>query len=219
MHPSRNLSSNLRPFESSCEYVALLPPNRFAVEPRIRIPRSRLFLNYRFWVIGTMIERVDVSSWHSMREVRQFRRATDAGLTLQQMQCLDPVMIPDFDAIRSVDAEARFTLNRADVRNFKRIIGLKDHLFPVYETVKLSNSNRQLYAFFTGDRDPFGDAMLACCGISNDAFNRTIFTYAFRFLREEDYDATFDVDGNLELVGLESGLVFLIPADRMHRQS
>jgi hypothetical protein len=219
VRPSRNLSGNLRPFEASCEHVALLPPNRFAVQPRIRIPRSRLFLNYRFWVIGTMIERIDKPSWHSMREVRQFRRATDAGLALPQLQCLDPATLPDFDAIRSVEAEARFTLGRADVRNIKRIIGLKDYLRPVYKTVELSSSNKRLHALFTGDRRPFGDAILTCCGISDDAFNRTIFTYAFRFLRDEDYDATFDVDGNLELVGLESGLVFLIPADRMHLQN
>jgi hypothetical protein len=166
-----------------------------------------------------MNERIDKPLWHSMREVRQFRRATDAGLTLQQLQCLDPVILPDFDAIRSVAAEARFTLKCCDVRKIKRIIGLTDHENTVYETVELSSSNKQLHAFFTGNRHPFGDATLVCSSISNDAFNRTVFSYAFRFLRDEDYDGTFDVDGNLELVGLESGLVFLIPADRMHLQN
>lgn len=218
MRPSRNLSSNLRPFEASCEYVALLPPNRFALQPRIRIPNSRKHLSYSFWVIGTMIERVEEPSWHSMSDVRQFRRASAASLTPQQMRCLDPAKIPDFDALRSIDAAAQFTLGRDDVRNIKRIIGLKDYRQLVYESVELSCLNGQLNALFVGNRHPFGDAMLACCGRSNDAFNRTFFTYAFPYLRDEDYDATLDIDGNLEFVGVESDLVFLIPSDRTHQQ-
>ena len=219
MLPSRNLSSNLRPFEASCEYVVLMPPNRFALQPRIRLPNSRQHLNYSFWVIGTMIERVDQPSRHSMIDVRKFRRASVAGLTPQQMQCLDPAKMPDFNALRSIDAAAQFTLGRDDVRDIKRIIGLKDYKHIVYESVELSCLKGQLRALFAGNRHPFGDAMLACRGRSNDIFNRTFFTYAFLYLRNEDYDATLDVDGNLEFVGVESGLVFLIPSDRAHQQS
>jgi hypothetical protein len=154
-----------------------------------------------------------------MIDVRKFRRASVAGLTPQQMPCLDPAKMPDFDALRSIDAAAQFTLSCDDVRDIKRIIGLKDYQHLVYESVELSCLKGQLRALFVGNRHPFGDAMLACRGRSNDTFNRTFFTYAFLYLRNEDYDATLDVDGNLEFVGVESGLVFLIPSDRAHQQS
>lgn len=234
MIASRNLKRNLRPFAKVSEEFLLITPNRYAVLAGKRSPKAkrRGIPSAQFCVIGTLNEPVAETGRFAM-----------SGLLDGRMESLPMGNIPDLDAFRSSDAVVRFSLSEESVLMLQKaakllksthfgIVACDDALTLKVFCRDTSNDHwldpwhlaRGKRVFKSRkDRKP----VPALCHDARNSFTQKIdgwfshpFSGAFevnalKSMGAEDFEVTIDVKGVVEMIGVESGLVFLIPTSEI----
>jgi hypothetical protein len=122
--------------------------------------------------------------------------------------------IPNLALLRSQDEAVRFELNSKDVRSLKKVARL-------FQSLRNKKSKSKLHLRITANNQSVCFQM--CDGQSDASFRQTldanvalpfsgsISAETLKCLCSEDYAVTIDIKGVVEMIGVESGLVFLIP--------
>ena len=221
MIPTINLERNLRPFEKVCEHFHLLPPNRFMVMPykRRSVMKSGKRVAWKYdeighCVIGTLNDRFDMSGKFSMDELTIGRLMRACDVEPNHLASLLIGKIPNLEMLRSRDEAVRFELKAKDIGSLKKVARL-------FQSVRRKKSKSKLFlGISTGNQSV---CFQMCDGQDVASFRQTlsadvmlpfsgsISAETLKCLRSEDYTVTIDVKGIIEMIGVESGLVFLIP--------
>jgi hypothetical protein len=221
MIPTINLERNLRPFEKVCEHFHLLPPNRFMVMPSKRrsVMKSGKRIAWKYeaighCIIGTLNDRFTTSGTFSMNELSDGRLMRACNVKPGDLQSLPEGVIPNLALLRSQDQAVRFELNSKDVRSLKKVARL-------FQSFRNKKSKSKLHLCITANNQ---SVCLQMCNGQGDAsfrqtldadvalpFSGSISAETLKCLCSEDYAVTIDVKGVVEMIGVESGLVFLIP--------
>jgi len=230
MIASRNLTRNLRPFAKVSEEFLLITPNRYAVVAGKRALRAkRVGKNpQQFCIVGTLNEPVSETGRFAM-----------SGLLEGRLESLPTGNLPDLDALRSRDAIVRFTLNSGSVLMLQKAARLlksthfgivaSDDVLTLKMFCRDTSNDHWLDPWYLArgkrvfksrkDRKP----VPALCHDARNSFTQKIdgwfsrpFSGAFevnalKSMGAEDFEVTIDVKGVVEMIGVESGLVFLIP--------
>ena len=221
MVPTINLERNLRPFEKVCEHFYILAPNRFMVMPAKRrgVMKSKKRVGWKYdeighCVIGTLNDRFDTSGKFSMDELTIGRLMRACGAEPNEFESLPISKIPDVNLLRNRDAAVRFELKAENVGSLKKVARL-------FQSVRRKKSKSKLYLGITTGNQSI--CLQMCDGQGVASFRQTpsadvilpfsgsISAETLKSLRSEDYAVTIDVNGVVEMIGVESGLVFLIP--------
>jgi hypothetical protein len=221
MIPTINLERNLRPFEKVCEHFHLLPPNRFMVMPSKRrsVMKSGKRVAWKYeaighCIIGTLNDRFITSGKFSMSELSDGRLMRACNVEPGDLQSLPEGEIPNLALLRSQDEAVRFELNSKDVRSLKKVARL-------FQSLRNKKSKSKLHLRITANNQSVCFQM--CDGQSDASFRQTldanvalpfsgsISAETLKCLCSEDYAVTIDIKGVVEMIGVESGLVFLIP--------
>lgn len=221
MIPTINLERNLRPFEKVCEHFHLLPPNRFMVMPSKRrsVMKSGKRVAWKYeaighCIIGTLNDRFTTSGKFSMGELSDGRLMRACNVEPGDLQSLPEGEIPNLALLRSQDEAVRFELNSKDVRSLKKVARL-------FQSLRNKKSKSKLHLRITANNQ---SVCLQMCNGQGDAsfrqtldadvalpFSGSISAETLKCLCSEDYAVTIDIKGVVEMIGVESGLVFLIP--------
>lgn len=222
MTPTINLERNLRPFEKCSEHFYLLAPNRFLVplSNRRSLRGNRKRVGWKFhqtgvWVIGTLNDRFDKSGKFLMNDVTFERLRRSEGLEANEIQNMLNGQIPDLDAARFRDAIVRFELSLEDILSLKKAVRLF-RSFPRRTKAKQSlaiSADRQGICFDISDKENGISYRLNQAGKVLSPFVGSIFVETLKFLKLEDYAVCIDATGVIEMIGIESGIVFLFPAE------
>ena len=227
MVPSRNLQRNLRPFANASDEVVLIPPYSFAIRVESKKGKQRAASRLLYFVLGTVNERFDHSGRFDLRAILSGR-----------MESLPTGKVLDYQALRSRETACQFTLCADDLAQMQKVLRISQSTHCGVQAggdgVQLTlfcadTSNRHWY-------DPaglrYGITRLKCtwdstkvASLKRDCRHRFTKTTAgrvsipcassfdasvLRQLHVEDYDVTLFVNGTIEIIGVESGLVFLI---------
>lgn len=216
---SRNLRRNLTPFETANDHFFLLPPNRFAVQicDRRAIYRERKRVGWKYtplgnWVIGTLNQRISEPVKFSMSEAMMGCRALSYGLNAVEVEGSPSGDLSGLNVVRSTDPAVRCTLTRQSVillRRLARGFGVKVNKRTVPPKLTLAAREGQVHLTLSAVNG------LSKFVLTTDAevispITRTIEPKCLKHLCVDDYDVTLGTDGVLEMIGIESGLVFLI---------
>lgn len=221
MIPTINLERNLRPFEKVCEHFHLLPPNRFMVMPSKRrsVMKSGKRVAWKYeaighCVIGTLSDRFDQSGKFSMDELTFGRLKRSWGDQPNDLQSLPEGEIPNHDLLRSQNEAVRFEWSAKNVCTLKKVAR---H----FQSIRNKKSRSKLYLrITTGDQSV---CLQICDGQGVASYQQTLFadvispfsgsisSETLKSLRAEDHAVTIGAKGVVEMIGVESGLVFLIP--------
>lgn len=221
MVPTINLERNLRPFEKVCEHFYIIAPNRFVVMPskRRNVMKSGKRVAWKYdeighCVIGTLNDRFDASGKFSMDELTVGRLMRACGAEPNELTSLPIGKMPDVDLLRSRDAAVRFELKADDIGSLKKIARL-------FQSVRRKQPKSKLYlGLTTADQTAYlemSDGQEVASfrqTLSADVmlpFTGSIAAETLKCLRSEDYAVAIDVKGVVEMIGVESGLVFFIP--------
>jgi hypothetical protein len=226
MIPTINLERNLRPFEKVCEHFHLLPPNRFIVMPSERrsVRKNNKHIRWKYdkighYVIGTLNDRFTTSGTFSMNELSDGRLMRTCSVEPNDLQSLPPRKMSNLEMWRSEDAAICFELNSKDVRALKKVARQFQFVRNQNEKTKKIKSKVRLNIMTDNQIvrlkmcDGQGGATFCQTQIAdvNAPFAGSISADTLKSLRLEDYTVTIDVKGIIEMIGVESGLVFLIP--------
>ena len=230
MIASRNLKRNLRPFAKVSDEFFLIAPNRYAVLAGKRPPKAkrRGRPSAEFCIVGTLNEPVSETGRFAM-----------SGLLDRRLESLPTGNLPDLDVLRSGDAIVRFTLNAGSVQMLQKAAKLlksthfgivaSDDVLTLKMFCRDTSNDHWLDPWYLArgqrvfksrkDRKP----VPALCHDARNSFTQKIdgwfshpFSGAFevnalKSMGAEDFEVTIDVKGVVEMIGVESGLVFLIP--------
>jgi hypothetical protein len=149
-----------------------------------------------------------------MGELSDGRLMRACNVEPNDLQSLPEGEIPNLALLRSQDESVRFELNSKDVRSLKKVARL-------FQSLRNKKSKSKLHLRITANNqsvclqmcDGQGDASFQQTLDANVAlpFSGSISAEALKCLCSEDYAVTIDVKGVVEMIGVESGLVFLIP--------
>lgn len=227
MIASRNLMRNLRPFAKVSDEFLLIAPNRYAVHAGKRRPKWKIGRRpSEFCIVGTLNEPVSETGRFAM-----------SGLLDGRLESLPIGNLRDLDALRSHDPIARFTLDAGSVLMLQKAAKLlKSTHFGILAcddvlTLKMlcrdtqirhwSDSWYHVRGVFKSRKD--GKPAPTRChdvghsftqeidGWFSQPFSRAFEVNALKSMGAEDFEVTIDVRGVVEMIGVESGLVFLIP--------
>lgn len=207
MECSPIIERTLRPLSKASEGFILQAPNRFAV-PISRKHKSVLGTRKQegaYWVLGSIPQRFDQSAWFSMSALRKG--------SLQRLD--DDRKLPNFDAIRARETTARFLLRAEQMTLAVRAMKI---LNSSDISIKTEGGEVLWSACFLTDKStvPLGghEGNRFTLRLPADViapFSRSFPVDAVKLFREEDYEVTLYADGVVEMLGAESGLVFLVP--------
>lgn len=207
MEISPIIERTLRPFSKVSEGFILQAPNRFAV-PISRKRKSVLGTRKQegaYWVLGTIPQRFAHSAWFSMP-------ALGKGM-LKQLE--DDRKVPNFDTIRARTVKGRFILRAEQLALIRRSIKI---LNSSDISIITEGGEVLLNACFLTDKSkvPLGGHEGNRFSLRAPAdviapFSRSFPVDIVRLLRDEDHEVTLYAEGVVEMQGVESGLVFLIP--------
>ena len=224
MTPSINLERNLRPFAKVSDHFYLIAPNRFMVMPSKRrgVMKSGKRAAWKYeqighCVIGTLNDRFQQSGKFSMDELSFGRLIRSLGDQPNDLQSLPTGNIPNLDLLRSQDGAVRFELDTKNVRTLKKVAR---H----FQSIRNKKSKSKLHLQITTDDQ---NAVLQMCdgqGVASfrltlsadviSPFSGSISAETLKSLREEDQAVTIDAKGVVEMIGVESGLVIVIPTSK-----
>lgn len=226
MIPTINLERNLRPFEKVCEHFHLLPPNRFMVMPSKRrsVMKSGKRIAWKYeaighCILGTLNDRFEKSGKFSMDELSNGRLMRAFNVEPDELQSLPKGEIPNLALLQSQDEAVRFELSSKDVWSLKKVARQFQFVRNQNEKTKKIKSKVRLNIMTDNQIvrlkmcDGQGNASFCQTQIAdvNAPFAGSISAEALKCLCSEDYAVTIDVKGVVEMIGVESGLVFLIP--------
>ncbi len=215
---SRNLYRNLVPFETANDHFFLLPPNRFAVQicNRRGIYRGRKRVGWKFtplrqWVMGTLNQRISEPAKFPMSDAIMGCKALSFGLNVSEIDGLPADDLGGLNVVRSRDPAVRFTLTSDSVLALRRLargfgVKVKKRTVPPKLTFTASDGKVQLALSALNEVSKFA--------VTTDAevitpMTRTIDPKCLKHLSIDDYDVTVGTDGVFEMIGIETGLVFL----------
>jgi hypothetical protein len=168
-------------------------------------------------VIGTLSDRFDQSGKFSMDELTFGRLKRSWGDQPNDLQSLPEGEIPNHDLLRSQDEAVRFEWSAKSVRTLKKVAR---H----FQSIRNKKSRSKLYLrITTGDQSV---CLQMCDGQGVATYQQTLFAdvispfsgsisaETLKSLGAEDHAVTIDAKGVVEMIGVESGLVFLIPTTK-----
>ncbi len=224
MTPTINLERNLRPFEKVSDHFYLIAPNRFMVMPSRRrgVMKGGKRVEWKYQkighcVIGTLMDRFDQSGKFSMDQLTFARLMRSWGDQPNDLQSLPTENIPNLDLLRSQDGAVRFELGANQVQTMKKAARLLQRILNKRSRSKLflqisTDDQSVCLNMSTGQGAPYFENTLTADVIS--PFSGSISAETLKSLREEDQAVTIDAKGVVEMIGVESGLVILIPTSK-----
>jgi hypothetical protein len=231
MPSSPILRRALMPFADTSDHFLLQTPNRFAVPVRERRKGAlrNTVVRDAYWVLGTLPQRFEKCGWFSMEALKRGALESVAA----------ELSIPNFARVRSGEPVVRFILSAEDMDCLlKAARTLRSTHFKIsaeeggiclsafcqntsnshwYEPSCLRHGIQKFKA------NPGGTPVPALRWDARNKFSLRIpaevnfplqrsFTSGIRrLMRDENYEVTLDTQGVVEMLGVESGLVFLIP--------
>lgn len=216
---SRNLERNLRPFANATNEFLLLPPNRFALQicSRRGIYEERKRIGWKYtptghWVLGTLNQPVADLRKFSMPDALMQCRALSRGWSANDLESLPLGKVVDFSACRSSDAVLHFTLNRDAIALLQRVargfaVKVKKRRIPPNITLLADGGGIRLHI---SSIDETSKIAVAMTGEITTPIKRNLDTTMVKYLCVDDYAVTVDAKGIVEMIGIETGLVFLI---------
>lgn len=217
---SRNLQRNLRPFAHATNEFFLLPPNRFALQisKRRGVRKDGKRVGWKYdpqgqWVIGTLNQRIAVPGKFSMTDAIIGCLAFSQGWDVDNLESLPTGKLPDFDACRSRDALVRFTLTRGEITLLRRLakgFAVKVKKRSVPPKFVISGQDGQIRLEMSALNEVSKIVLTVNAEIVSP-ITRSFAPHLLNHLRPDDYDVTVDAKGLVEMIGIETGLVFLTP--------
>lgn len=224
MTPTINLERNVRPFEKVSDHFYLIAPNRFMVMPSMRrgVMKGGKRAAWKYeqighCVIGTLNDRFQQSGKFSMDELSFGRLIRSLGDQPNDLQSLPTGNIPNLDLLRSQDGAVRFELGTKNVRTLKKVAR---H----FQSIRNKESKSKLHLQITTDDQIASLQMCDGQGVASfrltlsadviSPFSGSISAETLKSLGAEDHAVTIDAKGVVEMIGVESGLVILIPTSK-----